>query len=57
MIDHQHQMLLNESGMYNLAGCSLPLIKTQLDGIYLIELADTETQNKVMGLLQVSSIC
>ncbi len=35
MIDHQHQMLLNQYAVYNLAGCLLPLIKTQLDGIYL----------------------
>ena len=31
LIDHQHQMLLSKSGVYNLAGCSLSLIATQLD--------------------------
>ncbi|MCP3668736.1 MAG: hypothetical protein GY696_40680 [Gammaproteobacteria bacterium] len=54
LIDHHHQMILNQSGMYNLAGCSLLLIMTQLDGLYLIELADRETRNKVTGLLQLT---
>ena len=51
-VDHKHQMLLNNSRVYNLAGCSPQLRTTQLEGIYLVELSRHEVQNKVTGLPQ-----
>ncbi len=52
LVDHNHQLLLNVTGVYPIPGCKLALKTKQLGNIYTAELTAKEMQNIIYGLPQ-----
>ena len=47
LVDHHSQLLLNISGSFAAPGCGLTVKTTQLDNIYLVEMAKLDIREKV----------
>ena len=54
LVDHHSQLLLNVNGVYPVPGCELVLQTTQLENIYLADLATSDTRNKVYKMPQIA---
>ncbi|MCP3663074.1 MAG: hypothetical protein GY696_11355 [Gammaproteobacteria bacterium] len=53
LVDHRSQLLLNVSGTFSAPGCDLTLQTTQIDNIYLADLAKSDTREKVYKMPQL----
>ncbi len=53
LVDHRSQLLLNVSGTFATTGCGLTVKTTQLDNIYLADLAKSDTKEKVYQMPQL----
>ncbi|MCP3664254.1 MAG: hypothetical protein GY696_17480, partial [Gammaproteobacteria bacterium] len=55
LVDHRSQLLLNVSGTFSAPGCDLTLQTTQLNNIYLADLAKSDTGEKVYKMPQLDN--
>ncbi|MCP3664982.1 MAG: hypothetical protein GY696_21210, partial [Gammaproteobacteria bacterium] len=53
LVDHRSQLLLNVSGTFSAPGCDQTLQTTQIDNIYLADLAKSDTREKVYKMPQL----
>ena len=54
LVDHQNQLLLNVTGTYPVPGCELVLQTTQLETIFLADLATSDTRARVYKMPQIA---
>ncbi|MCP3664107.1 MAG: hypothetical protein GY696_16725 [Gammaproteobacteria bacterium] len=53
LVDHRSQLLLKVSGTFSAPECDLTLKTTQMDNIYLADLAKSDTREKVYKMPQL----
>jgi hypothetical protein len=55
LVDHHHQLLFNDTGVYPSPSCKMVLKTTQLDNVHLADLTRAETREQVYPLDQIHS--